>query len=141
MGLSRRDFLKAAASGGLAVAANLNPAPVLARDPVPRLPEALGMLYDATVCIGCKACMSACKQYNNLPQDYSTPDSAWDNPLDLSAKTVNIVKLYKNGTGQAKDQEINGYSYIRRLCMHCVDPSCTSACPRPWGCCMTPLSA
>ena len=53
----------------------------------------------------------------------------WDDPLDLSAKTVNIVKLYENGTGQAKDQEINGYSYIRRFCMHCADPSCTSACP------------
>ena len=28
-----------------------------------------------------------------------------------------------------KDQEINGYSFIRRFCMHCVDPSCVSACP------------
>lgn len=129
MGLNRRDFLKTAATGGLAVAANLTPLPVLARDPVPRLPEALGILYDATLCIGCKACMAACKRYNNLPPDYSTPDSPWDNPVDLSSKTVNIVKLYRNGTGQAKDREINGYSYIRRLCMHCVDPSCTSACP------------
>jgi Fe-S-cluster-containing dehydrogenase component len=129
MGLSRRDFLKVSASGGLLLASNLAPVPALARDPVPRLPEAVGILYDATACIGCKACMSACKEYNHLPPDHYNPSNIWDDPIDLSAKTVNIVKLYVNGTAQAKDQEINGYSYIRRFCMHCVDPSCTSACP------------
>ena len=111
------------------MASNLTPVPALAREPVPRLPEALGILYDATVCICCKACMSACKEYNHLPPDHYDPNGIWDDPIDLSAKTVNIVKLYRNGTAQAKDQEINGYSYIRRLCMHCADPSCVSACP------------
>lgn len=129
MGLSRRDFLKISAGGGLMLASNLSPVPAAAREPVARLPEAKGILYDATVCIGCKACMAACKEYNNLPADRSTPESLWDNPRDLSAKTVNIVKLYRNGTAQVKDREINGYSYVRRFCMHCVDPSCVSACP------------
>jgi len=129
MGINRRDFLKVSAGGGLMLASTLSPIPALAREPKVRLPEAVGILYDATVCVGCKACMSACKEYNHLPPDYSTPGSVWDNPLDLSAKTYNIVKLYKNGAGQVKDREINGYSYIRRFCMHCVDPACTSACP------------
>jgi len=129
MGLSRRDFLKVSAGGGLMLASSLSPLPVAAREPTPRLPEAVGILYDATVCIGCKACMSACKEYNHLPADKSSADSLWDDPRDLSAKTVNIVKLYRNGTGQVKDREIDGYSFIRRFCMHCVDPSCTSACP------------
>jgi Fe-S-cluster-containing dehydrogenase component len=129
MGISRRDFLKVSASGGLMVASALSPLPVLAREAKVCLPEAVGVLYDATVCIGCKACMAACKEYNDLPPDHSTPDSIWDNPLDLSAKTFNIVKLYTNGTGQVKDSEINGYSFIRRFCMHCVDPACVSACP------------
>jgi Fe-S-cluster-containing dehydrogenase component len=129
MGLSRRDFLKVSASGSLLLASNLSPAPALAREPVPRMPEALGILFDATVCIGCKACMTACKEYNHLPPDHYDPNGIWDDPIDLSAKTVNIVKLYTNGTPQVKDQAINGYSFIRRLCMHCVDPACTSACP------------
>ncbi|MDD2902821.1 MAG: hydrogenase 2 operon protein HybA [Syntrophales bacterium] len=129
MGLSRRDFLKVAAGGSLVAASSFSPAPLLARESKARLPEAVGILYDATVCIGCKACMAACKEYNHLPPDHSTPGSVWDNPLDLSAKTYNIVKLYKNGTGQTKDQAINGYSFIRRFCMHCVDPACVSACP------------
>lgn len=129
MGLKRRDFIKISASGGLLLASNLSPEPAQARAPIPRLPEAQGILYDATLCIGCKACMAACKEYNHLPPDKSTPDSLWDNPVDLSAKTYNIIKLYTNGTGQFKDQAVNGYSFIRRFCMHCVDPACTSACP------------
>ncbi len=129
MGISRRDFFKVSAGGGVVAASALNPVPALAREDRPRLPEAVGILYDATVCVGCKACMAACKEFNNLPPDKSTPDSLWDNPRDLSAKTYNIVKLYKNGTGAVKDREINGYSFIRRFCMHCVDPSCVSACP------------
>jgi Fe-S-cluster-containing dehydrogenase component len=129
MAINRRDFLKVAAGGGLVVASSLNPMPVLARPPKARLPEGKGILYDATVCIGCKACMAACKEYNHLPPDYCTPGSLWDNPVDLSSKTYNIVKLYKNGDGAIKDREINGYSFIRRFCMHCVDPACTSACP------------
>lgn len=129
MGLSRRNFLKAAAGSGLLAASQLSPVPVLAREPKTRLPEALGILYDATLCIGCKACMTACKEYNNLPPDPTSPDGLWDDPLDLSAKTYNIVKLYRSGTGQTKDREQDGYSFIRRFCMHCVDPACTSACP------------
>ena len=129
MGLSRRDFLKVSAGGGLLLASNLAPGTALARPPAPRLPEAKGILFDATVCIGCKACMTACKEYNKLPPDHYHPGEIWDDPVDLSAKTVNIVKLYSNGTAHAKDQEINGYSFIRRFCMHCVDPACVSACP------------
>lgn len=129
MGISRRDFLKVSAGGGLMVASTLSPVPVLAREPKARFPEAKGILYDATVCVGCKACMAACKEYNHLPPDHCTPDSLRDNPVDLSAKTYNIVKLYKNGTGAVKNRAIDGYSYVRRFCMHCVDPACASACP------------
>jgi Fe-S-cluster-containing dehydrogenase component len=129
MGISRRDFFKVSAAGSVVAASALCPAPAQARPNKDRLPEAVGILYDATVCVGCKACMAACKEYNHLPPDRSTPDSLWDNPPDLSAKTYNIVKLYKNGTGQVKDRPTDGYSYVRRFCMHCVDPACVSACP------------
>jgi Fe-S-cluster-containing dehydrogenase component len=129
MDINRRNFLKVAAGGGLMAAANLTPALALAREPKTRPPEALGILYDATVCIGCKACVSACKQYNSNPPVFSTPQHLWDNPVDLNAYTYNIIKLYKNGSGKTKDQEKDGYSYIKRHCMHCVDPSCISACP------------
>jgi len=37
--------------------------------------------------------------------------------------------MYRNGTMDAKDQEENGYSFMKVSCMHCADPSCVSACP------------
>ena len=128
MEIKRRDFLKVAAAGGAALAAAAHP--VLAREPKTRLQDAVGFLYDSTVCTGCKACVSACKQYNEMPLSSSTPqDPLWDNPLDNDSKTYNIIKLYKDGTGIAKDQEKDGHAYVKRQCMHCVDPSCVSACP------------
>src|SRR5512139_1892314 len=128
MEIKRREFLKAAAAGGLLVASSAHPA--LARDPKVRIKDAVGLLYDSTVCTGCKACVSACKQYNEMPQSSSSPDDPlWDNALDTDSKTYNIIKLYKDGTGAAKDQEKDGHAYIKRQCMHCVDPSCVSACP------------
>ncbi len=86
-------------------------------------------LYDATVCIGCKACQAACKRANDNPPVFSTAQHLYDNPTDLDAYTFNIIKLYRNGSAQVKDREKDGYSYVKRHCMHCVDPSCVSACP------------
>ena len=128
MEIKRREFLKAAAAGGLLVASSAHPA--LARDPKVRTKDALGLLYDSTVCTGCKACVSACKEYNKMPQSSSSPeDPLWDNALDTDSRTYNIIKLYKDGTGAAKDREKDGHAYIKRQCMHCVDPACVSACP------------
>jgi Fe-S-cluster-containing dehydrogenase component len=127
MDIKRRDFLKVAAAGGLMAASSAGPA--LAREAKPRIAGALGLLYDSTVCIGCKACVSACKQYNEMPPSFSSDDEIWDNPLDTDSKTYNIIKLYKNGSRAVKDRETDGYAYIKRQCMHCVDPACVSACP------------
>lgn len=127
MEIKRRDFLKVAAAGGLAAASTAYPA--FARDPKARLKEAVGFLYDSTVCTGCKACVSACKQYNEMPPSFSSSDQLWDNPLDTDSRTLNIIKLYRDGTGEVKDREKDGHAYIKRQCMHCVDPACVSACP------------
>ncbi|HSO23805.1 MAG TPA: hydrogenase 2 operon protein HybA, partial [Chondromyces sp.] len=72
------------------------------------------MLYDATRCIGCQACVTACKNANNLP------GNRYDPPRDLNGYTKNIIKLYKDEDG--------GYSYVKNQCMHCIDPGCVNAC-------------
>jgi Fe-S-cluster-containing dehydrogenase component len=127
MEIKRRDFLKTAAAGGLLVASGAHPA--LGRGPKERSRDAVGFLYDSTVCTGCKACVAACKEHNEMPPSHSSEDKLWDNALDTDSKTYNIIKLYKDGTGAAKDQEKDGHAYIKRQCMHCVDPACVSACP------------
>jgi Fe-S-cluster-containing dehydrogenase component len=71
------------------------------------------MLYDATRCIGCRACVTACKKANDLP------GNLYDPPPDLGGDTKNIIKLYQ-GEGEE--------SYMKAQCMHCIDPACTRAC-------------
>lgn len=128
MKLKRRDFLKASGSGLLMAAAG--PATALARTEKKALaPDAVGILYDSTLCIGCQACMVGCKTANKMPIETDDPFRRWDNPKDLSASTLNIIKRYADGTGETKDQEHDGYAFVKRQCMHCIDPSCVSACP------------
>ncbi len=113
----RRNFLKkaAVATGALAV-----PSVSSASFETPKPSEDwYAMLYDATKCIGCKTCMVACKRANGLPYE-EDEDGLHDAPVDLSSKTVNIIKLYKEG---------DKFSFIKRQCMHCVDPTCVSVCP------------
>lgn len=125
--MKRRDFLKTAlggsagviCGGGLAEARpNLQPAP-----------EAVGMLFDATLCVGCKACVAKCKQVNGMPPTIQNGEQAWDSARDLSGETLNVIKIYTEGKGKTKDQEKDGFCFEKRSCMHCVDPGCVSACP------------
>ncbi|MDH4321747.1 MAG: hydrogenase 2 operon protein HybA [Desulfobulbaceae bacterium] len=127
MRIGRRDFLKMTATGGLALAC----APTLAQGrPHHDLPPAaVGILYDATLCVGCQACMVACKQANEMEVEPGQGEPLWDAPRDLSARTLNIIKRYENGDGAVKDRAENGYSFVKRHCMHCLDPACVSACP------------
>jgi len=123
MGISRRVALKAlVAAGGTTAATALGGATSSAATlPTPR-PDAVGLLYDATLCIGCKACVVACADANNLTRD--TGQIEWTGgryqaPLDLNANTKNIIKLYADGNEQ---------SFVKQQCMHCVDPACVNAC-------------
>ncbi|HYG91333.1 MAG TPA: hydrogenase 2 operon protein HybA [Azospirillum sp.] len=141
MSLSRRGFLTRAARGGAAAAAaacTAASAPpeanALQRPPKPMPAEAVGLLYDSTLCIGCKACVKACKDANGMPPDVSADQTAWnggewDSPVELSGRTLNVIKAYTNGTMANKDHEKDGFAFIKRQCLHCADPSCVSVCP------------
>jgi len=69
------------------------------------------LLYDATMCIGCKQCEVACAQQNKLP--YSD---------EVAAESVQSEHKY---TVVLTRQE----KFMRRLCMHCEHPACASVCP------------
>lgn len=79
---SRRNFLKGALLGGAAAAAvSTVSEPACARGNNPQPKNAVGLLYDAALCVGCKACVAACKEANNLPAEFTTPDQLWDTPV------------------------------------------------------------
>jgi Fe-S-cluster-containing dehydrogenase component len=117
MSISRRDLLKGAAVAGAAVAI---PVAAEARKPVPERPDAVGMLFDATQCVGCRACQSACKQSNKLaPDKTEIQGGLYDAPRDLNGTTKNIIKAFGDPASS---------TYMKQQCMHCVDPSCVSVC-------------
>lgn len=128
MALSRRNFLKGAAAGSAAAACAAG-TPAEARENLTISPKAVGLLYDSTICVGCKACVVACRDANDTHPEFSTEEKIWDSPLDISGKTITVIKMYADGTGQHKDQEKDGFAFIKRSCLHCVDPSCVSVCP------------
>ncbi len=123
MGISRRFALKSVATAaGTALARAIAPAKADAYERVEPADDAVGMLYDTTKCIGCKSCMTACNEANNLPYDTRGESAGrWHMPFDLNEYCKNIIKLYK-------DDETGEQSFVKRQCMHCVDPACTTAC-------------
>ena len=135
MDLSRRRFLQGAATG--AAAATLPAADAGAfgpREPKQLPKNAVGMLYDSTLCIGCRACVTACKAANGMPAEQPAQlsdwnEGTWDTAEDLSGKTLNVIRVYQDGTMERKDRETDGYAFVKRHCLHCVDPSCVSVCP------------
>jgi len=119
MTISRRLALKALIAGGSATAATALATRADAA-PAPTPPDdAVGLLYDTTLCIGCKACVVACADANGLARDTAWSDGKWQAPLDLNASTKNIIKLYHDGAER---------SFVKQQCMHCIDPACANAC-------------
>jgi formate dehydrogenase iron-sulfur subunit len=69
------------------------------------------ILYDSTLCIGCKACEGGCAERWGLP--YNDKIAAEEK---ISAHKLTAV-------------ETHGERFSRRLCMHCAEPTCVSVCP------------
>ena len=133
MSLNRRDFFKLTATGALGATVADQ---AFARENRALSENALGILYDSTLCIGCKSCEVACKRLNDLPKEHDTNlekqyqvNGVWDSGSDLSTSCFTKIKVFKDGTGKKKDSETNGYAFIKAACRHCVDPGCSSACP------------
>jgi formate dehydrogenase iron-sulfur subunit len=71
---------------------------------------AYGILFDVSLCIGCEACLEACQTLHEQPE------------TDTSILSAYNFTVVKNKVVQDEDL------YFRRMCMHCEDPSCASAC-------------
>ena len=138
MSIDRRAFLTRSFGGAAAAGASLATgdaqALTLARPDHVASPQAVGILYDSTLCVGCKACVAACKAANGAPAVVPATlagwnQGEWDSAEDLDGRTLNVIKAYVNGTREVKDREIDGFAFVKRHCLHCIDPSCVSVCP------------
>ena len=98
----------------------------------------IAKLIDVSKCIGCKACQSACMEWNDLrpdivetpfgPEVASTTNSTYNNPTDLNGNTWTVMRF----TEYENDATGNLEWLIRKDgCMHCVESGCLKACPSP----------
>ncbi len=120
--ITRRELITNIAKAGVPAAVAMTAGTqVLQAETVPVPQAPLGLLYDASLCIGCKACEAACNQANNTLPDTSR-DGLHQAPVDLNVSTRNIIELYKPEDGSST-------SYVKRQCMQCFDPGCVAGCP------------
>jgi formate dehydrogenase iron-sulfur subunit len=127
--LSRKDFLKlSGASVGTGVALSLLTNRILTAAAKESTPEntgtkAKGVLYDGTLCIGCKTCERTCKTVNNLPATDPLIKPSDKNQPRLTAYTFTRI-----GTTEIADAGKVRPVFIKFQCMHCVHPACAEAC-------------
>lgn len=108
-------------------------------------PPRKGFFTDTSVCIGCKACEVACKEWNLVPEDgISLTGMSYDNTVALGASTwrhvafieqaVSPVSLGMPSVGAATDGASGEESGVRWLmssdvCKHCTHAACLDVCP------------
>jgi formate dehydrogenase iron-sulfur subunit len=91
-------------------------------------------LTDATVCIGCKACEVACKEWNELPNDgFTWSGQSYDNTHALGASTWRHVLFLEQdqsmGSQLTTSEEPFRWQFLSDVCKHCANAGCLEACP------------
>src|SRR3954467_12017147 len=98
----------------------------------------MGFFTDTSVCIGCKACEVACKEWNHVPDDgFTFTGMSYDNTQGLGASTWRHVAFIEQRVapgGDAPDQARPAGSELRWLmssdvCKHCTSAACLDVCP------------
>ncbi|MCH5671389.1 4Fe-4S dicluster domain-containing protein [Streptomyces gilvus] len=110
--------------------------------------ERVGFFTDTSVCIGCKACEVACKEWNAIPEDgLSLTGMSYDNTQALGASTWRHVAFIEQprpdgrtelpvveGGASAQETAVDGSGELRWLmssdvCKHCTHAACLDVCP------------
>lgn len=99
----------------------------------------VGFFTDPTVCIGCKACEVACKEWNEVPADIAPwSGKSYDNTLSLGASTWRHVLFLEED--EPRGPQVAGsmsgigevpfrWVFLSDVCKHCEVAGCLESCP------------
>jgi formate dehydrogenase iron-sulfur subunit len=94
------------------------------------MPEPMGFYTDTTVCIGCKACEVACKEWNQLPATNggrsTLSGDSYDNTRRLDGIHWRHVKFIEQFDA---DRRQGRWLMMSDVCKHCVRAGCLEVCP------------
>ena len=123
--INRRRFLQGLLGGtGLSV---ISPASFAIGPDKSAFADTPSVLVDVTRCIGCRACMRACKNANGLPNEEDLSAGfpvSWDRQ-DLRFDQWTVVN-HETGRNAAGNEVTRN---VKSQCMHCLEPTCVSVCP------------
>ena len=91
-----------------------------------------GFFTDTTICIGCKACEVACKQWNQLPDDgFHFTGMSYDNTASLGSSTWRHVAFIERPMALPTQDLATDFSWLMMsdVCKHCKRAGCLEACP------------
>ncbi len=120
--MKRRHFLGLMGAAGVSLTTAVTAKAASSAD-VAGLPNAGGVLFDASRCIGCRKCEAACNQVNELPKPAKPFDdlTVMDTARRTDAKSYTVVNKYVPKPGENP--------VFRKIqCNHCMEPACASAC-------------
>lgn len=122
--MHRRNFLKLlGAAGGVAAAASAGVSRAASTAAVSPNPEAIGVLHDTTLCIGCRRCEKACAEVNERP----VPKTPYDDLSVLDTRRRPSVESY-TVVNKYAPEEAHTPVFRKIQCNHCLEPACASAC-------------
>ena len=116
------------------LASNLLASDVVKASATPSLPlperqlTQVAKLIDVSKCIGCKACQTACIEWNDTHPDIEENVGVYENPHDLTPDMFTLMRYTEYENPDSGDLE---WLIRKDGCMHCADPGCLKACPAP----------
>jgi formate dehydrogenase iron-sulfur subunit len=95
--------------------------------------ERVGFFTDTSLCIGCKACEVACKEWNRVPEDGLVQRGlSMDNTASLDANTWRHVAFVEQRDAfELGDDGEGGLRWLMAsdVCKHCTHAACLEVCP------------
>lgn len=91
-----------------------------------------GFFTDTSICIGCKACEVACKEWNQVPEDgFEWLGTSYDNTGSLGASTWRHVAFIEQKPTSERVGDGAGFRWLMSsdVCKHCTEAACLDVCP------------